>query len=540
MRDATGSLGKIGVLLGGGLLAFAGCQSDGFWCGGSTCGDSKTETSALLSLADLPAEVPEDPTNAYAKNPGAIALGKQFFFDTRFSGPVTGLDSIGRPVPFGRAAKGQPAGVACATCHDFSRGSIDTAAAPGNVSVGASWTFTNALPIFNAGFYQLITWNGRVDSLWAQAAADNENWLTTNGNRLATAWAIADLYRAPYEKVFEQYPLPMQGKSSDWKDLVIEPGTPQAGQCKLVGGACPEACRWATSTSGAKACFPHYPLRGKPGKIAGCQFDDATEPFWDAFDCMADDERPLATRVLINFGKAIASWEYTLVSRNSPFDRWASDLKNGKGDTSKAIPDLAKEGARLFVGKAACNECHTTPLFSDNRFHNIGVQQVGTGIPVEADCPAGDYYCDCAPPSEGHTGPWNCIPWGARDGIEKLKNSKQRRDSIWSDNPGDTSRMSFVSMDLDQVPKGAYRTPSLRNVALTAPYMHNGSMAKLEDVIWHYTQGGSSDTPGVRAPAIKPLFLTEHEQQALVSFLKSLTSDPIAPELVAPPVLPMP
>jgi cytochrome c peroxidase len=538
MKRSTSLLGTTAALLSGGLLAVAGCQNDGFWCGGSACGDSSTETAALVSLADLPAEAPYDPSNAYATDPGAIALGRMFFHDKRFSGVVTMTDSLGRPVPFGRAPKGQPAGIACSNCHDFNHGGADSSALPGNVSSGGGWTFSNALPVFNAAFYQLFTWSGRLDSLWAQGAADSENPLTTNGNRLHTAWLISELYRPQYEKVFGLYPLPMEGKASDWDGKVIEPGTPQAGQCKLEAGACPSGCREVTSTvSNAKACFPRFPLNGKPGKVAGCQFEDGGEPAWDAFDCMADDDRNAVTRVLINYGKSIAAFESTLISRNSPFDRWVVDLRNGKGDISKAISEEAKVGARIFVGKGACNDCHSTPLLSDNRFHNIGVEQIGKAVPQESDCPAGG-TCDCAPASETHAGPSNCIPWGARDGIEKLKAAKTRRDLIWSDNMGDTSRMSYVNMNLEDMPKAAYRTPSLRNVAVTAPYMHNGSLATLEEVVWHYNKGGSANVPGARDPRLKPLFLSDAEQQALVSFLKSLTSEPMAPELIAPPTLP--
>jgi cytochrome c peroxidase len=158
-------------------------------------------------------------------------------------------------------------------------------------------------------------------------------------------------------------------------------------------------------------------------------------------------------------------------------------------------------------------------------------------VPTESDCPAGG-GCDCAPQTDTHPGPKNCIPWGAYDGIDKLQKNAFRRDGTWSDDPADVSRMSFVSMTLDPKLIGGYRTPSLRNVALTAPYMHTGGLATLEDVVAHYNKGGEVNTPGAPSAQIRPLYLDTREQNALVEFMKSLTGDALPAELTAAPVLP--
>jgi cytochrome c peroxidase len=518
----------------------SGCSATSdFFCTGGDCTWSPTERTRIEALADMPAAAPVDTSNRYAADPAAAALGKMFYFDTRFSGPSTTLDALNRKMPFGRAPVGQNAGVACVTCHDAGHASVDPASAPGNVSVGAGWTYNNALPTFDSAFYELHLWNGRGDSLWAQAVADNENGLTTNGNRLQTAWVIADLYAAVYAGVFADYPLPMDGTSQAVHALVGADG-----QCAPNGGACPAGCRTATSaTTGATGCWPRFPLQGKPGKVAGCQPGDATEPFGDAWDCMAAADQAAITRVLVNFGKAIAAYEATLVLGASPFDRWVADLRAGKGDSSTAISGPAKIGAHLFVGKAGCSDCHGTPFLSDGAFHNVGVGQTGAAVPTEADCPAGS-VCDCAAASSTHTnGPKNCLPWGARDGAQKLKANGFRRDSMWSDQPASdpqgAASAALVAADLSTIPIGAYRTPSLRNVALTAPYMHDGSIATLADVVWHYDQGvPAPNTPGASAAPFQPLYLSADEQEALVEFLESLTCDPPPADVVAPPMLP--
>jgi cytochrome c peroxidase len=536
-------LAVVGAAMTLATFASAGCGSGGFFCGSNAmCGWSDTDVARVAALANLGATPPDDVSNKYANNPDAAALGKMFYFDTRFSGPSTLLDGLNRTMPFGRTPAGQSAGVACVSCHDAGHAGADPASDPGNVSVGAGWTYNNSLSTFNSAFYLLHLWNGRADSLWAQAASDNENGLTTNGNRLRTAWLISDHYGQAYANVFTDpadptTELPMTGLASADVQAMVD----STGQCVLAGGACPATCRAVTSTvaGAAPGCFPRFPLQGKPGKTMGCQPGLAGEPFGDAFDCMDPQDQHAVTQVLVNFAKAIAGYEQTLVLGPAPFDAWAVDLQAGHGDSSTAVPDAAKTGALLFVGKAGCSDCHNTALFSDGKFHNIGVGQTGPGVPTIDDCPAGG-VCDCAPVSDDHpNGPKNCLPFGARDGIQKLQANAFRRDGMWSDQMGDTSALTYVDADLATIPIGAYRTPSLRNVSLTAPYMHDGSMTTLADVVWHYSQGIPDQTnPGAPAASFQPLYLSGDEQAALVAFLESLVSAPPPASVLAPPMLP--
>ena len=514
----------------------AGCDEGGFLCGGTDgmCGWTSQDIARVEALGGMPATAPDDSSNAYATSPDAAALGKQLYYDTRFSGPSNWLDGLGRVMPFGRTAVGTSAGVACVSCHDPGHGGADPSSAPGDVSIGAGWTYNNGLTTYNAQYYTLHLWNGRADSLWAQAFSDNENALTTNGNRLRTAWLIHDLYKDAYEAVFTAYPLPMSGSVP-----TVQATVDASGQCVLAAGVCPAGCRSVTATTGTTGCWPRFPLQGKPGKKPGCQSGDPAEPFGDAFDCMDPDDQKAVTRVLVNFGKAIAAYEQTLTLPPAPFDQWVADLQAGHASSSTAISGAAKAGALLFVGKAGCSDCHSTPLLSDNKFHNVGIGQMGMGVPTVADCPAGA-ACDCAPVSTEHpNGPKNCLPFGARDGIQKLQASAVRRDSVWSDDPTYSPSASYVIATLDTIPIGAYRTPSLRNCTLTAPYMHDGSISTLKDVVWHYSQGISDQaTPGAPAAAFKPLYLTDEEQAQLVAFLESLESPTPPAATMTPPTLP--
>ncbi|HET6281727.1 MAG TPA: cytochrome c peroxidase [Polyangia bacterium] len=527
-----------------GLVLLLGCDDalDRTFCGVSGCELSEEDWSKLSLLADLPATAPVDRSNRYFGVPLAEGLGQKFFYDARFSGNATQIDTLRRPAA-GRAAKGQPVTISCATCHDPNRAGTDVTSQPGNVSIGAGQFDVNAQPTVNAAFYTLAFWNGRADSLWAQAMAANEGGVSMNSDRLHNVWVMADVYRGDYQTTFAPAMLPMAGKSADVTAIVETDGA-RAGQCKIPAGSCPTELGCRVPDGNPTACWPRFPLHGKPGTKAGCQAGDAAEPFGDAWDCMAKDDQQLIMRAFVNWAKAIAAYEAKLISRDSAFDQFIHE-----GADSTAISLSAKRGARLFVGKAACTECHGTPLFSDNSFHNVGTPQVGAAVPTEADCPAGG-VCDCVetPARTGGDGVMvpakeakNCLPWGARDGFVKLRGNLFLRDSVWSDDMADDSRKYLVDQARDRletVPRGAWRTPTLRDVALTAPYMHNGVYRSLEEVVAHYNAGGSSN--GVAAPAaqLRPLFLSMEEQRDLVEFLKTLTGSGVPVELRTPPVLP--
>lgn len=465
---------RLGLL----VLALAGCGkfADSVFCASAGCDWKPGEWERIAALAN-PDDPPPDLSNEWRDNPIAVALGKEFFFDTAFSGNASQKDAIKRDSPPARAAKGEPIGIACVTCHDLERGGADVSSSPGHVSVGAGWTDVNALSVLNSAYRQVVFWNGRADSLWALNAMVAESTTTLNGNRLKTAHEIATRYARQYQQAFG--PLDVTTIAS-------------------------------------------LPANGKPGDAA--------------FDTLSSGAQDMVTRVLVNWAKAIAAWEYKLISRDSPFDKFVTE-----GPSSTAISPAAQRGARLFVGKAACVDCHSGPQLTDELFHNVGVPQTGLTVPTIADCLEKDAGCDC---STNKT--QSCPPWGAWDGLNKLKTTKwPRTDPVWG-NKDDSSRASYV-LPTDKYPpellKGAWRTPSLRNVALTAPYMHDGRYKTLEDVVWHYNSGGRLAGPeqvGALAPQIRPLLLTDAEQADLVAFLESLTGAPLDPDMIREPALPPP
>lgn len=499
------------------------------------CDFSTDEWARLSALGGL-GPVPADRSNKYSTREDAARLGQKLYFDARFSGNAVLLDSLRRPVPYARAAAGQPTGISCATCHDPRRAGADFTSVPNRVSIGAGWYDVNGQQTVNAGHYKILYWNARTDSLWAQIVAVTESFFSMGSNRLKVVWLLKQKYAAEYAAVFgaDGYTLDFlpdfattQAKTEP-ATLVDGSANPRAFQCVLAAGACPPDCveKANDTASAAPQCWPRFPLQGRPGATAGCQAGRASEPFRDAWDCMAPADQALVTRAFVNFAKAIAAYEQTLVSVDSAFDRFIAE-----GPGSATLTDAQKRGARLFVGKAACVECHSTPLFSDSGLHNVGVPSSGDPVPTERDCPAGG-VCDCVNGT-------NCLPWGGYDGIKKLKAGAFLRTSPFSDDPTDTSRQAYLDLELSEGLKGTWRTPSLRDVALTAPYMHDGAYETLEQVVDAYNRGGaSSGFAGTKSVRVRPLFLTEVEQSDLVSFLNALTGQPLPDALVTSPVLP--
>jgi len=186
-----------------------------------------------------------------------------------------------------------------------------------------------------------------------------------------------------------------------------------------------------------------------------------------------------------NVVRAIASYERTVFSFSSPFDRFNA------GDKT-AMSASAQRGWDLFNGKGRCNDCHgyvaSSPTFTDNKFHNIGVAMHAANF------------------------------------AELARKAAQSPEST-SDLAHTAGYSELGRFLVTREPKdiGAFKTPGLRNVALTAPYMHDGSQRTLEEVIKFYDKGGE-DNPYLDG-GIRPLKLTAQEETDLVEFLKALTSD---------------
>ena len=200
-------------------------------------------------------------------------------------------------------------------------------------------------------------------------------------------------------------------------------------------------------------------------------------------------------------GMALASYERVLVSANSAFDRWYY------GGDQAALSADQQAGFRLFTGKAVCSACHridgTSALFTDMQMHNTGI---------------------------GYRRSMMKTPENARIQIAPGKHIPVRGDVVAEASEPPPNDLGLYEITENPADRWKYRTPTLRNVALTAPYMHNGSIGTLEEVIDFYNGGGFENE--LLEPLLRPLDLTERETGELLLFLTALTGDNVD-ELVA-------
>jgi len=193
--------------------------------------------------------------------------------------------------------------------------------------------------------------------------------------------------------------------------------------------------------------------------------------------------------------KGLGTFQRTLIGGDSPFDRYYF------GGDKEAMSPAAIRGFQIYIGKGRCVSCHlieqTQALFTDNRFHMIGVS--ANQMPQDLD--------------------------ELSAAVEDVK--KRGTDIAVLSNPK-TSSLGRYAVTRDLTDIGAFKTPTLRNIELTAPYMHDGSHKTLEEVVQFYNNGGrlneSDPLPKLLSGGIRPLNLTEEQQADLVEFLKALTS----------------
>ena len=200
-------------------------------------------------------------------------------------------------------------------------------------------------------------------------------------------------------------------------------------------------------------------------------------------------------------GAAIAAYERTLISANSAFDRWhyAND--------AQALTSRQKAGFKLFNGKAGCSACHLVDeayaLFKDGKLHNTGL-----GYEYSMGTSSATRRIQLAP--------------GVFVNVDRAIIDELSEPAA--------SDLGYYEVSQDPDDRWKYKTPSLRNISLTAPYMHNGRFTSLKDVVEFYNRGGISNE--TLDPLIHPLGLDDEEIEQLVAFLHSLSGDNVT-ELVA-------
>jgi cytochrome c peroxidase len=405
------------LLLTGALLLLAA----GYWryASGTAGNWTESEQDVLRSLwIGSLAPLLADPTNRVAANPQAATLGHQLFFDTRLSGPAT---------------------IACATCHqpqlDFTDG-LPQARAIGQAR-------RNTPSLLGVAYSPWYYWDGRKDSLWAQALAPMEHPAEQGSNRMRIARLVTEdpHYRQQYAALFGTLP--------DFSD-----------RARFSDDAAPGA-----------------------------------NPLWnDAWESMAQADRQLVSAVFANAGKVLAAYESKLLPGPSRFDAYVNAVLHPDNAAAATYSSDEIAGLRLFIGAARCIECHNGPLFTNNEFHNTGLLPLAGLVPDLGRSSVLRQVLE---------DPFNCLGSFSDAAVP------------------DCPELTHMRTGLELL--GAQRTPSLRNLAHTAPYMHMGQIATLAEVLEHYNEAPPALVGHNEA---EPLRLSQRQLRQLEAFLLTLQAPP--------------
>jgi cytochrome c peroxidase len=206
---------------------------------------------------------------------------------------------------------------------------------------------------------------------------------------------------------------------------------------------------------------------------------------------LADDDA-----IAVNIAKSIAAYITTLTSGKTSFDVFRDSLEKGNFKVAARYPKTAQRGLQIFIGKGQCSTCHVGPMFSNGEFGDVGVP----------------FFIKPGVVDEGRHG-----------GIIALKKSPYNLLSKFS-SASNSAKEKVLYVDAQHRNFGEFKVPSLRNVAQTAPYMHNGSVASLEAVVTHYSELNVDRLHADGDRILKPLNLNAQEKRDLVAFLRSLST----------------
>jgi cytochrome c peroxidase len=340
-------------------------------------------------------------------------------------------------------------------------GFLDNRTRGTQISLAAGWGVRRAPSLLDVGQRRLLGWDGRRDAVYNQIFGVIESDREMNSSRLFVAQQVFAQLRAEYETIFG--PLP----------------------------ALDDGARFPRLTAALAGCDPPAPLqapvcRGRPGDGA-------------SYDHLTPEAQEAVTRVVVNVGKALGAYLRQLRCGPGRLDAWL-------GGDAQALTPAEQRGAKLFLGRGHCADCHSGPHFTDFKFHNVGLRPAVVAVAfIDRD------------------------DRGAAKGLADLLQDPLNTRGKFSD--ADDHRLpAAVGPELE----GAFETPMLRCASQRPSFMHTGQLATLDEVLGFFNVGGDHDGfPG--ASELQPLGLSAEERADLLAFLHTLDGPGPPASLLAPP-----
>lgn len=403
--------------------------------------------------------------------------GRELFFET-------GLSKNGK--------------ISCATCHKPELSFTDGK----TTAQGLTQRDRNTPTIINSFSSFWFYWDGRTDSLAAQSLNPIEDEGEQGLTRSELAFWILNNSRSDYENLFGPFPKILE-KALPFKARPLREH-PQVSdgvvRNTMVSADNPKLLSEIGSNELTLSTQQIRQFRQKLRNQSPQKGDVLSVNYWR----MNREQRFELDRVFSNVGLAFEAFEKGIVARDSAFDqfirRWMlSSNPDPRVHFSEKFNFSEFLGFQIFLGKGACHVCHSGPYFKDNQFHNIGLPQSQAPFDLGRSLGVLTVKKDR----------FNC------QGIFSKDSSRQKSESCRD--------LNFLDSETPEA-IGSFKTPTLRNVAETAPYMRDGRLKTLREVLEHYNKMETHSGVGFREETLKPLNLSEHEIAALEDFLRSLSS----------------
>jgi cytochrome c peroxidase len=404
-------------------------------------------------------------------------FGKKLFFDPKLS---------------------KSGNVSCASCHSPGLSFTDGR----KRAIGMKEGTRNTPTLINVFSGHWFFWDGRADSLSAQALGPLESTLEHNTSRGQIAWLVYRFYKNDYETVFGPFPKALQAKLAS----MTVPEAMALPRPKCLASECApldkSLATYAVSTiSDFKTQNTFILKAGKLGikpqeLLSRAWIEEAAkapdQTWYKNFDALTAIEKKEINDVFVNVGRALSVYQKGLLAVDSPFDRFVQKLSNGNTIAEAMSDEFSLEqwqGFKHFVS-SGCANCHNGPNFTDQQFHNIGL---AWSDPMDMGRAVGLKRLSIAE--------FGCL--------EPELESCQEREYIQENNN------ELV---------GAFKTPTLRNLDTSKPYMHDGRFDSIDAVLDHYSEPPNEAAIGHRSESLQTLRLEPEDRKNLLLFLKSLNA----------------